>query len=114
MKTVLSAVAIALSTLLAGQALAADTGTPKTRAEVKAELAEAVRTGNILADGESGLTLRQMHPHRYAQQPAAVGKIRAEVKAELVEAVRTGNMLADGESGVTFKQLNPGLYKHQS
>ncbi len=68
MKTVLSAVAIALSTLLAGQALAADTGTPQTRAEVKAKLAEAVRTGNMLADGESGVTFKQLNPGLYKHQ----------------------------------------------
>ena len=36
----------------------------KTRAEVKAELAEAVRNGDILA-GDHGKTLRELNPGRY-------------------------------------------------
>ncbi|PKO76418.1 MAG: hypothetical protein CVU21_13215 [Betaproteobacteria bacterium HGW-Betaproteobacteria-15] len=114
MKTILSAVAIAISTLGAGQVLAADPAAPKTRAEVKTELAEAIRSGNMIADSESGATFKQLYPHRYAQQPATTGKTRAEVKAELVEAIRSGNMIADRESGATFKQLYPGRYAPQS
>src|SRR5688500_8688151 len=34
----------------------------RTRAEVKAELAEAIRTGDIIGSGESGLRLNQLHP----------------------------------------------------
>jgi len=43
-RTQLSAIAIALSTMLAGQAMAAD-NVPVTRAQVKAELAEAMANG---------------------------------------------------------------------
>ena len=109
MKTRLSVVAIALSTLVAGHALAADPATPKTRAEVKAELAEAIRSGDMVADGETGLTFKQLYPQRYAQ-PVVAGKTRAEVKAELAEAIRNGDMVADGETGVTFKELAPARY----
>ena len=49
--------------LLAAPALhAADAQTSKTRDQVRAERAEAVRTGNVQADGESGLLLRELHP----------------------------------------------------
>ena len=37
----------------------------KSREQVKAELAEALRTGNIMADGETGLKLNQLYPQRY-------------------------------------------------
>ena len=117
MKTRLSVVAIALSTLFAGHALAADPAAPKTRADVKAELAEAIRNGDMVADGETGLTFREMAPARYAtanaqavEKTAAVGKTRAEVKAELAEAIRNGDMVADGQTGLTYKQLYPGRY----
>lgn len=38
----------------------------KTRAEVKAEYAEAVRTGDIIDDGEVGQKLNEEFPLRYA------------------------------------------------
>jgi hypothetical protein len=38
----------------------------KTRAKVQAELREAIRTGNIMASGESGLLLKDLNPQRYA------------------------------------------------
>jgi predicted RNase H-like HicB family nuclease len=109
MKTRLSVVAIALSTLFAGHALAADPAAPKTRADVKAELAEAIRNGDMVADGETGLTFKQLYPQRYAQ-PVVAGKTRAEVKAELAEAIRNGDMVADGETGLTFREMAPARY----
>ena len=36
-----------------------------TRAEVKAELAEAIRTGDIVAEGDSGKKLNELYPNRY-------------------------------------------------
>ena len=114
MKSILSAVAIAISALATGQALAADPVTPKTRAEVKAELAEAIRNGNMIANGERGATFRELYPHRYAQPVVAGAKTRAEVKAELAEAIRNGDMVANGDSGATFKQRYPGSYGQRS
>ena len=110
MKSILSAVAIAISALATGQALAADPVSPKTRAEVKAELAEAIRSGNMIANGETLATFKQMYPDRYTEQPATVGKTRAEVKAELAEAIRSGDMIANGETLATFRQLQPHRY----
>jgi hypothetical protein len=37
--------------------------------EVQAELAEAIRTGNIIGSGESSLTLRELNPQRYGAAP---------------------------------------------
>lgn len=109
MKTRLSVVAIALSTLVAGHALAADPAAAKTREQVRAELAQAVRSGDLIADGETGARFNQLFPAQYAQQ-ATVGKTRAEVKAELAEAVRNGDLIADGETGAKFKDVAPTQY----
>ncbi len=54
-----------------------------TRAQVKAELADAIRTGVLAQNGEI--------PAQAAVQTA--GKSRAEVKAELANAQRTGTVL---------------------
>ena len=104
----ITAIATALIALSATQAFAADG--PKTRDQVKAELAEAVRTGNVPADNESGLMLNQVRPDLFPSQERTVGKTRAEVKAELNEAVRTGNIVADGESGKKLNELYPARY----
>jgi hypothetical protein len=42
----------------------------KTRDQVKAELAMAIRDGDVLAPGDSGLTEYQLHPQFYAHQRA--------------------------------------------
>jgi predicted RNase H-like HicB family nuclease len=84
-----------------------------TRDQVKAELAEAVRTGNILANGESGLTLRELYPQRYPAVPTA-GATRAQVIAELKDAQRTGDIIAPGESGLRLNQLHPEAYPPQA
>ena len=83
---------------------------PLTRAEVKADLAEAIRTGNILATGESGLMRNQVNPTAYPAKPVMMGNTRAQVKAELAEAIRTGNMLATSETGLMRNQVNPTAY----
>ena len=42
--------------------------TALTRAEVKAETAAAIRDGDMIANGESGMTGYQLQPERYAHQ----------------------------------------------
>jgi predicted RNase H-like HicB family nuclease len=84
----------------------------KTRAQVNAELTEAIRTGNMLAGGESGLTMRELAPQRYGA-PAPTTTTRAEVQAQLREAERTGDLLAVGESGLRQNQLRPDLFPPQ-
>lgn len=86
-------VATPLLTLLvaafsAGPALAADASAAKTRGQVKAELAEARRTGDI-AHGEFGHQLKELYPGSYPAKPGAQGKTRQQVKEELQDAVRT-------------------------
>jgi ribosomal protein L30E len=81
----------------------------KTRAQVRAELAEAIRTGDIIA-GEAGLKLNEIHPGAYPAKPAVAGKTRAQVHAELAEAMRSGDLLAGGESGLKRNEISPGSY----
>ena len=91
-RTQISAIAIALSAIVAGPAIAADNG-PATRAQVKAELAEAIQNGTMVYD-EIGQTFRDFYPHNYASEQNA-SKSRAEVSAELAHAIETGNVSFD-------------------
>jgi lambda repressor-like predicted transcriptional regulator len=85
-----------------------------TREQVKAELAEARRTGDIVANGETGQKLNELYPDRYPPKPVVAGKTRAEVKAELAEAIRTGDLIAGGEAGLKANELWPGVYPMQA
>ena len=89
----LSALTLAVvAALSAGHALAFDASAPKTREQVKAELAEAIRTGDIVVNGETGQKANELFPGRYPAKPVAQGKTREQVKIELAEAIRTGQM----------------------
>ena len=75
MKTSYStAIALAISTLIAGQAFAADTSTDKTREQVQVELVQARATGDIIAPdqlsidytGRTGAKMNEVFPARYA------------------------------------------------
>jgi lambda repressor-like predicted transcriptional regulator len=98
----------------AGAVNGADAQSVKTREQVKAELAEAIRTGNMYAPGESGLLLNEISPQRYPEQAAKraalTGKTREQVKAELQEAIRTGDIVASGESGLKLNEEFPARY----
>jgi hypothetical protein len=96
--------------LLAALGTTAQAQSEKTREQVKAELAEAIRTGDVLANGESGLKLNELYPQRYPRAPAAVAATRAKVKSELAEAIRTGEMIANGESGLKLNEEFPQRY----
>src|SRR4029453_13857095 len=72
-----------------------------TRAEVRAAYAEALRTGDVMAPGETGLNLNRLSPQRSPHEAAAPGRARSEVKAELAQAVRDGDVIAAGEIGLT-------------
>ncbi len=109
MSTPLSALTLAWLALCAGQVLAQNTG-PKTRAEVQSELREAIRTGNMPANDESGRMLNEVNPSAYPAKPVVPCKTREQVIAELEEAKRTGNMPADNESGCLLKDMYPDLY----
>lgn len=106
----LSTLTLALAALAAGNALAANAAAPKTRDQVRAELLEAQRTGDIVADGESGKNLNELYPSQYPAKAVVQGKTRAQVLAELVEAQRTGDMVANGNSGKKLNELYPSQY----
>lgn len=89
-------------------AVSAHAGTlQKTRDQVRAELADAVRTGDIV-DGDSSLSRRELHPQRY---PAVVapGKTRAQVEAELADAIRHGDIASEA-GGLQLRELYPQRY----
>lgn len=108
--TYLSVLAVTVAAFTAGQALAADVSTALTRDQVKAELAQAVRTGDIVIDNEAGLKANEIFPGRYPAKAAVQGKTRAQVQAELAEAIRTGDVPVDGVTGLKMNQLAPGNY----
>jgi hypothetical protein len=85
-----------------------------TREQVKAELAEAIRTGDIVGNGETGQKLNELNPGRYPAKPVAQGKTRAEVRAELAEAVLAGDIIVNGETGLKANELSPGAYPMQA
>jgi Domain of unknown function (DUF4148) len=99
-----------LGSLLVLAAFGTHANAQLTREQVKAELAQAVRNGDMPVGGESDLRLNQLYPGRYPAKPAAVGKTREQVKAELAEAIRTGDVWADGESGLMRNEIDPGRY----
>ena len=102
-----SAIALAVATLGTGSVLAQDSSAPKTRDQVKAELVQAQRSGDVIAD-DLGQKLNEVNPRRYPAQAAAQGRSRAEVKAELLEAQRRGGVIVTTESGQNLNDLYPG------
>lgn len=85
----------------------------KTRAQVRAELAEATRTGQLLAPGESGLTQQQLRPDLHPGIAMLPGRSRQEVRDELAAAQRNGDLIA-GESSARLNEVHPGLYPHMA
>lgn len=61
MKTKFAATALILAS---GLIASIPTFAGVTREQVKAELAEAIRTGDLMADGESGRKLNEVFPNR--------------------------------------------------
>lgn len=79
----------------------------RTREDVRKELADAMREGN-LPHGEFGA--RQQLPGADA---ALSRRTRDDVRAELQAAQRSGDMLAAGESSQKLNELQPSLYPQQ-
>ena len=96
--------------LLAAIGTTAQAQSEKTREQVKAEYAEAVRTGDVIPAGDVGLKLNELYPQRYPHAQVTVGTTRAQVKAELAEAIRTGDMMASGELGLKLNEEFPQRY----
>lgn len=112
MKTQLCVLAAALTTLIAGHVQASDPGAGKTRDEVRAELAEAIRTGDIVLDRQ-GRSEYERAPHRYPERAKMLGKTREQVGVELAEAIRTGSIVRD-EQGRSEFELAPHRYPERT
>ncbi|HEY5582360.1 MAG TPA: DUF4148 domain-containing protein [Rhodoferax sp.] len=91
MKTKFAATALILA---CGLIASTTTFAGVTREQVKAELAEAVRTGDVMADGETGRKLNEVFPNGYPAKQVQSSVTREQVKAELAETVRTGDRQA--------------------
>ena len=107
---IIAPILMSFLTALFSNAFAQDPAGGKTREQVKNELKEAQRTGNMPCGDESGRTLREANPSRYPSAPGTPGKTREQVKAELEEAKRLGNIPADGETGMTMREKYPNRY----
>lgn len=81
-KSAVTALIIASGVLAGTQSIAG-----VTREQVKAELAEAVRTGDIMAGGELSGKLNELYPNQYPAKQAKTSLTRAQVKTELAEAL---------------------------
>lgn len=108
MKT-LSTLAIALAS--ASLLVAAHTVQAQglTREQVRAELAEAVRTGDIV-HGERSLKANEIQPNRYPAPAAVPGKTRQQVRDELAAAQRSGDFVVAGDSGLKAYEVFPQRY----
>ncbi len=105
MKTKFAATALFIaSALLVGSPALAEL----TREQVKAEFAEAVRTGDIMSN-RGGQKLNERFPERYAAKQGQSTVTREQVKAELAEAQRTGD-IAVGQSGRKLNEITPNRY----
>ena len=110
-----------IAAVVGANAYAADT-VGKTRAQVQAELAEAQRTGDIMANKDAGVpgaTLYDLNPSAYPARAAAPVKTRAQVLAELAEAQRTGDIAASKDmalddsrsaAGHKLNEVDPAAY----
>ncbi len=113
MKNAYTSAIVLAAALVAGNAIAANP-VGLTRAQVDAALVEAQRSGNVLANDETGQKLNQLYPNRYPQTEVAPTKTRAQVNEELAKAERSGNVLANVETGETLKALYPNRYRAQA
>ncbi len=92
MKTnLIAAAGFSIATILAGQALA-DPGppTPKTTEQIQSELAEARRTGEIVAD-ESGKKMNELYPDRYPSKRVTQSNTQLSAEGPPGGATRTIN-----------------------
>lgn len=107
LRTTVSILALAVA---AGPVFSQDAATAKTREQVRAELLEAQRTGDVMADGESGMKLNELYPRNFQSSVNANAQSRArtEVRAELLEAQRRGELMSFGDSESAFTQRYPG------
>lgn len=104
-RALISAVSLAAA-LAAGHAFAAEP-TPLSRDQVRAELAEAIRTGDIVVAGEAGLKANELRPLQYPAKAVTPGKTREQAEAELAQAIRTGDVYLTGEMSLKANETQP-------
>jgi hypothetical protein len=91
--------------MLAALGTSAEAHSEKAAGSAGSDYAEALRTGDVMAPGESGLKLNELYPQRYPHAATpAVALTRAQVRTELAEAMRSGEMVASGESGLKLNE----------
>jgi TPP-dependent 2-oxoacid decarboxylase len=105
----ISTIAIALSALFTGQAIAQDSA-PLTRTQVQAEMVEAINTGHVMVT-ESGRLANDVFSSNYSV-PQVESLTRAEVLAELAEAINKGQMIIS-ESGRLANDVFSSNYPQQ-
>lgn len=105
LRTTVSILALAVAAV---PVFAQDAAAAKTREQVRAELLEAQRTGDVMADGESGMRLNELYPRNFPASTTAQGRARTEVRSELLEAQRRGELMSFGDSESAFTQRYPG------
>jgi hypothetical protein len=105
---------VAAAAFIGLSAAHADSASGKTRAQVNAELADAIRSGDIDAGGEPSWKLNERFPDLYPAKHTAAGKTRDQVNAELADAIRSGDIDAGGETSMKLSELFPGRYPSQS
>jgi len=71
----------------------------KSTEQVRAELVQAQRAGEVIVNAELGTTAKQGAPMQHA------AKSREEVRAELEQAYRSGDMILNAELGTTANRL---------
>ena len=77
----------------------------KSRADVLAELDQAKRSGDIVANvGNQTKKLNELYPGQYPAKSAVRGKSRAQVLAELADAQRTDELLSKVGGGGRSEQ----------
>lgn len=91
----------------ATQVWSQNTNGPKTREQVRIELMDAIRTGDLPANDETGRMLNEVNPSAYPPKPSAACKTREQVRAELADAHRTGNLPASHDSGCMHRNMHP-------
>lgn len=85
-----------------------------TREQVRAELIEAQRTGDIATGLDGNKKFNELESARYANPQAPQGKTRTQVRAELIEAQRTGDIVTGLDGDKTMRELDPGRYPRQN
>ena len=81
-----------------------------TREQVKAELAAARISGDVMSSGERSIKLNELYPSRYPARQVPSALSREQVKAELAQAQRSGDYMADGEMTAMCKELHPNMH----